>query len=140
MVNFETQQSMYSLHRKALHLLIVVALPMAVFMLTAVMAPKANAWTHDEQFCFSWHGKYGGENDRCYGPSYEPLEGVEGRGVTHSACVDAVNTAGTLVASWACAPTNMAVGISFDKTRLLDGVVRNNVLNDTNFLEGWQVW
>jgi hypothetical protein len=136
MVNFETQQS-----RKTPHLfLIIVALLMTMFLLTAVMTPKADAWTHDEQFCFSWHGKYGGENDRCYGPSYEPLEGVAGRGVTHSACVDAVNTGGALVAGWNFAATNMVAEISFDRTRLLDGVVRNNVLNDTNYLEGWQVW
>lgn len=140
MVHSEMQRSAHSIHAKTLRLLLIVALPMTAFLLTAVMAPKADAWTHDEQFCFSWHGKYGGENDRCYGPSYEPLEAVAGRGVVHSACVDAVNTGGALVASWVCAPTNTVGEIYFDKTRLLDGVVRNNVSNDTNFLEGWQVW
>jgi hypothetical protein len=103
-------------------------------------APKAMAT--EQAFCNGvWLAAYGNvPNDRCTGPAYpQYITRVSSLGQYHSSCADAIYYPGSyegLVTSWACAPTGAWSNVYFDGSRLLGGIIRNNVLNDTNYEYG----
>jgi hypothetical protein len=123
-------------------LLATIAVALGMFAaLAAGPASKAHAWTQSENFCWAWVGYYGGPNDRCYAAWPRPLQYVHGYGTYHSACVNATTYPGlALVTNWVCAATGQWAGVAFDQTRNLAGAIRNNVMNDSNYVKGIQYW
>ncbi|MEZ5078241.1 MAG: hypothetical protein R2725_12470 [Solirubrobacterales bacterium] len=109
----------------------------------AAAGPIAHSNAAVATFCNGYNAaKYGQPGDRCHDSSYRsPLNGVTGKGVNHSACVDAENTGGSLVYSWVCSSgPNVEVSRGTCCSLTLRGVVRNNTTGDTNHLYGWDLY
>ena len=124
------------------YLLAVVAVCTGLLFASAI-GSASKAMAGEQPFCNGvWLGPYGQSvpNDRCTGPAYpQYITKVSSYGTYHSSCADAIYYPGSytgLVAPWACAPTQTWSNIWFDGSRLLGGIVRNNVLNDSNYVYG----
>jgi len=124
------------------YLAVVIAVCMG-FLFASAIGSASKAMAGEQAFCNGvWLGPYGKNvpNDRCTGPAFpQYITRVSSYGLYHSSCADAIYYPGSyegLVASWACAPTQTWSNIWFDGSRLLGGIVRNNVLNDSNYLYG----
>jgi len=119
----------------------VIALLVAIW---AAGGPIGNAQAASNPFCNGYNAApYGQPGDRCSdGSWFNPLNGVVGKGVNHSACVDAENTGGGLITSWACSggpEVEVSTGTCCS-LGTLRGVVRNNTTGDTNHLYGWDLY
>lgn len=114
----------------------------ALFASLWLLGPIARADASVEQFCNGYlAAPYGQNGDRCAAPNFHILNGVTGKGVQHSACVDALDTGGNLITSWACSSgPNVEVSLGTCCGRTLRGIVRNNTTGDTNNLYGWDLY
>lgn len=66
---------------------------------------------------------------------------VWGYGQEHSACVNALDGGGALVTSWNCTPgPNTWTYVSFDFSRWLRGIVRNNTTGASTHIMGKMLW
>lgn len=108
----------------------------------AVGGPVSSANAAVDQFCNGYlSARYGQPGDSCADPNFHLLNGVTGKGVQHSACVDALNTGGGLITSWACSSgPNVEVSMGTCCGQTLRGIVRNNTTGDTNNLYGWDFY
>lgn len=118
--------------------LLIAGCLVALFASLWFLGPVARASANVEQFCNGYLAAPFGQNgDRCA----HLLNGVTGKGVNHSACVDALDGGGNLIANWACSSgPNVEVSLATCCGRTLRGIVRNNTTGDTNHLYGWDLY
>jgi hypothetical protein len=115
-----------------------IAMLIAGIWIVAGPTPSANAV---QPFCQGYvAAPYGQPGDSCANGSYHLLNGVTGKGVQHSGCVDALNTGGALIASWVCSQPNVEASMGTCCGQQLRGIVRNNTTGDTNTLYGWDFY
>jgi hypothetical protein len=132
------------LARRARRTAVLAALTCA--MLTSVLmvgqVSSASAGPeYYESFCKVWLGPYGKPQgpDRCYATGHYLVQ-VLARSFETSVCVDATQN-GNLVHSWSCNVAGSYASDSYDGSRWLNGVVRNNNPNVSTLvweaLVGW---
>jgi len=107
----------------------------------AAGGPASSASATVEPFCQGYvAAPFGQPGDSCANGNFHVLNGVTGKGVQHSGCVDALNTGGALIASWVCSQPNVEVSMGTCCGQTLRGIVRNNTTGDVNALYGWDFY
>jgi len=115
--------------------LATVALIIAVVMGFS-MSSQATTKADAAMGTFCW-GSAVGPWGQCTAGWGQYLWSVHAKGGQHSGCVNAYYS-GSLVSSWACAPTNEWAFIGFNGTRWMQGTARDNSGN-SNVLYG-EMW
>jgi hypothetical protein len=133
-----TLQSPITAYGSRTRIMLILACAMALVAAMWLGGPITKANATVEQFCSGYlAAPYGQNGDRCHAPAYHILNGVTGKGVNHSACVDAEEGT-SLITSWVCSSgPEVEVSLGTCCGRTLRGVVRNNTTGDTNKLWGW---
>lgn len=94
-----------------------------------------------QPFCHGYvAAPFGQPGDRCANGNFHVLNGVTGKGVQHSGCVNALNTGGALITSWVCQVPNVEASLGTCCGQTLRGIVRNNTTGATNTLYGWDYY
>jgi hypothetical protein len=116
-----------------------IALLIAVIWAAGGPAPSANATV--QPFCQGYGAApYGQAGDRCANGNFHVLNGVTGKGVQYSGCVNALNTGGALITSWVCQVPNVEASLGTCCGQTLRGIVRNNNTGAANTLYGWDYY
>jgi hypothetical protein len=107
----------------------------------AVGGPASTANAAVEPFCQGYSAApFGQAGDSCANGNFHVLNGVSGKGVQHSGCVNALNTGGGLIASWVCSQPNVEASMGTCCGQTLRGIVRNNTTGAGNTLYGWDLY
>jgi hypothetical protein len=116
-----------------------IASLIAVIWAVGGPAPSANATV--QPFCQGYSAApFGQPGDSCANGTFHVLNGVTGKGVQHSGCVNALNTGGALITSWVCQVPNVEASLGTCCGQTLRGIVRNNTTGATNTLYGWDYY
>lgn len=118
--------------RRALAIVALIVAVVMGFSMSSRSTEKADA----AMGTFCWGVAVGGWG-QCTAGWGQYLWSVYAKGGQHSACVNAYDS-GSLVRSWACAPTNEWAMMGFNGTRWMQGTAKNNV-SVSNVLYG-EMW